>query len=160
MSIFDRFFSTGDPKTDKILNSLQMRYEAMQLSDQVADSLWESEDEKLDREDKRLSIAQRKRALGLPWSDDDYEKATNDGLSFTQKGALAAFGKAAADRIPAPSFLKPSTARGLMETRFPNSTVAGPLDALLSDGSVLRKGASNASRIAGKLKGISRYFRR
>lgn len=126
------------------------------LSDTVLDALYDSEDEKLDREEKRLSIAHKRRALGLPWSGEDYELATNEGLSFTQKGAVAAFGKHIADRIPSPGFLAPPTGRGLMETRFPNTTKVGPLDALLSDGSIIGKGAKHV----GKLRGIARWFGR
>lgn len=156
MSVFGALFSTGNPETDKLLDALERRYAAMKLTDRVTDSMFESEDEKLNREEKRLSIAEHKRALGLPYSDDDYENATNNGLSFTQKGAVAAFGKHLSDRIPAPGLLAAPAARGLMETRFPNKPAVGALDMLLSDGSILSKGAANVR----KLRGIAKFFRR
>lgn len=157
MSGFDDLFSTGNPAHDRLLDALERRYARARITDDVTDSLWESDDEKLDREEKRLRIASHKKALGLPFSDEDYELATNEGLSFSQKGAVATFGKHIADRIPSPGFLQPPSARGLMETSFPKNTAAtGAMDILLGDGSILRKGASHVR----KLGVISKFFGR
>jgi hypothetical protein len=136
-----QYFSTGNPETDRIMTAIERRYMAAKLGDQALDKIWESEDESLDRKQKRLSIMASQKALGLPYSDDDYEKSINEDRPFTQAGVVAAFGKhMASPQVPA---------RGLMETSFPKTTrSAGAMDILLGDGSILRKGARNVSSVA------------
>ncbi len=139
---------------DQMASAFFKRYTQAKISETLLDKAWTSSSEKLDEADKRLSIRLKKKALGLPMSDDDYEVATNEGLSFTQKGAVAAFGKHIAPYAPSPDFLKGAPARGLMETSFPKTIAADAGSHLLGSG--LRAGGKYGRAI----RGAARFFGR
>lgn len=61
----------------------------------------------LQDEDTKLSIAMKKRALGLPLDDDDYETASNDELPFKTSSVTLA-GRKVEQLIPEPGFLRES----------------------------------------------------
>jgi hypothetical protein len=158
MSVFETMF---EPESDqekaqgRFIDKALSTYYKWKMADRVLDAgLDKLGGPSLDEVEKRLSIRTKKKALGLPYDDDDYETATNEGLSFSQKGAVAAFGKHIADRVPAPDFLNPSKARGLMETSFPK-TASGAFGALLSSG------ISTAGGKYGRgISGIAKFFGR
>lgn len=121
--------------------------------DSALDWLIDTDDEKLDRENKRLRNAQMRRSLGLPMSDDDYELATNEGLSFRQKGAVAAFGKHVAKTVPEPGFLTPPAARGLLESSFPKTTKLADAGSYLLSNSMRAAGGKYGGGILGRFFG-------
>lgn len=156
MSFFDELLGgKSDDGADRAAAAFFRRYAQYQIGSRLADSVIPSSRDRLDEADKRLSIRLKKRALGLPMSDDDYETATNDGLSFTQKGAVAAFGKHIAPYAPSPDFLKGAPARGLMETSFPKTIAADAGEYLLSSGLRVAGG-----RYGGAIRGAGRFFGR
>lgn len=133
MSIMD-YFSTGSSPEANLLGSYFKTKAMADIGESVLDRVYKSPKEKLDEVDKRLGIRQKKKALGLPYSDDDYELATNNDLSFTQKGAVAAFGKHISKMVPDPSFL-PSPGKWFsMETSFPKTTLSHGVEQILSNG--------------------------
>lgn len=74
-----------------------------------------TEEQSLDRELKKLDVVSKKRMLGIPLTDDDYEDAVNDEKPFLQKnlGMMAVGGSAILGRAlkPLPSlkaFEKPA----------------------------------------------------
>lgn len=155
MSFLDDLMGNDGSEADRVASAFLRRYAQYQIGSRVADSVLPDSRSKLDEVDKRLSIRLKKKALGLPMSDDDYEHATNDGLSFTQKGAVAAFGKHVAPYAPAPDFLKGAPARGLMETSFPKTIASDAGEYLLSSG--LR---AAGGKYGGAIRGAGRFFGR
>jgi hypothetical protein len=89
-----------DIDIDKLIHE----YRKEQAMKEVARYLMSREDNTLDRTEKRLSIIEHKRRLGLPVSDDDYEEATNEGKSFFSRIAPSA-GKEGLQAIPRPGFM-------------------------------------------------------
>jgi hypothetical protein len=163
MSLFDQF--AGPEPTDeekgqqRLIDRALSSYYKWKIADKVVDAgvnhfSGGNTRDRLDETEKRLSIRLKKKQLGLPMDDDDYELATNEGLSFTQKGAVAAFGKRAAESIPRPDFLKPPTGHGLMGSAIPKTTsYAGAGDYLLS--SCMRASGAKYGRAAGIVR---RFF--
>lgn len=158
MSVFDAFNAPGSEEEQaqgRFIDRALATYYKWKMADRVLDAgidRFTGKDD-LDELDKRLSIATKRKALGLPFDDDDYELATNEGLSFTQKGAVGALGKAVADRMPYPDFLSPPKGRGLMETSFPK-TATGVA-------SLLSSGVSTAGgKYVRGLSAVSRFFGR
>lgn len=117
-----------------------------ELGDEAMERLIPSKKKKLERINAELEVQMKRRALGLPWSDDVYEDATNNDLSFKQKGVVAAFGNHVSKLVPEPGFLTPKGGRGLLETSFPKTTkLADAGSFLLSSG--LRAGGKYGSAI-------------
>jgi len=157
MSVFEMFSqpeTSEDKAQGRFIDRALSTYYKWKMADRVLDAgIDRLNGPDLDEVEKRLSIRTKKKALGLPYDDDDYELATNEGLSFTQKGAVAAFGKHIAKTIPAPDFLNPSIGRGLMETSFPKTAS--------EFGGLLSSGISTAGGKYGRgLSGIAKFFRR
>lgn len=82
-----------------------------------------SEEEQLRKKKLKLEIANQKRALGLPTSDEDYEDAVNNDKSFVQR-ALPAFGRETARRIPSPGLLQHAPSSTLVEA-IPKKLLGG-----------------------------------
>ena len=87
------------------IDRLIHEYRKEQAMKGIAQYIMSRGDEDLDRTEKRLSIIEHKRRLGLPVSDDDYEEANNEGKSFFSRIAPSA-GKEGLQAIPSPNFLK------------------------------------------------------
>ncbi len=87
MSLLD-FFTGGptDPDMDRKVASVLSGVGRYNLTAGLADALWESEDEKLSKENARLDIAMKRRTLGLQDSDD-YEDAVNNDRTLYAIGA-------------------------------------------------------------------------
>jgi hypothetical protein len=152
------FFGGDDDDRDPINRAISRGFRELtkyELINKGVDRLFPSSQATLDEVDKRLSIRLKKRALGLPMSDDDYETATNDGLSFKTTGATAAFGRHLSQYVPAPDFLKGAPARGLMETSFPKTIAADAGEYLLSSGLRVAGG-----KYGGAIRGAGRFFGR
>jgi hypothetical protein len=73
-----------DPATNegRIAADLMASYQKHRALEEGVDWLVDTEDETLNREDKRLGIAMKRRALGLPMTSDDYERAQNEGRPY------------------------------------------------------------------------------
>lgn len=111
MSVLTKMMGLDDDETHTA-ESLMGTYYKWMLANKVADFgigavSGRNEDERLARKDKILEIAQRKRALGLPYDDADYEEATNNDRPFRTSGAVPAFGKRLSNLVPEPNFLQP-----------------------------------------------------
>jgi hypothetical protein len=102
MGLLD-FFVGGetDPAMDRQVASVLQGFGRYQIGAGLADSLWESEDEKLGRESTKLDIVMKRRALGLQDSDDfdDARNADRTLYAMTARGALQA--------IPEPGYMSP-----------------------------------------------------
>jgi hypothetical protein len=61
-------------------------YKTMLLNNFVRDYV-PTEENRLNRELKRLDIATKKKMLGIPLTDDDYEKSVNENKPFMQRPA-------------------------------------------------------------------------
>jgi hypothetical protein len=96
----------GDDSTSegRLAHEFSSAYTRHKAFDFLADELYESEDEKLEREDQRLSIGLKRRQLGLPWTDDQLENATNDDSPFWTRSRNLA-GLRTLQAIPSPSLL-------------------------------------------------------
>ncbi len=85
----------GEPTTNegRIASELAKAMEGYKLMGRATDyALPNTEMEDLDLQDRRLSVMQRRRALGLPMDSDDLEEANNTGSSFlTRMRDLAGF---------------------------------------------------------------------
>lgn len=91
---------------DTDIDKLIYEYKKMKAIEAAEGFLMNRTGRNLDETEKRLSIIERKRRLGLPVSDDDYEEATNEGKSFYSRVAPSA-GKYGLQAIPNPKFLDP-----------------------------------------------------
>ena len=163
MGMLEDFF-LGAPHNDmeRLLDRAVGQYRIESMSDSLLDSLWETEDEELDKESKRADIAYKKAmAASLPRSSEDYERAVNDGLSFKQTGVLAAFGSHLANRVPDTREFQPRSA--LADRLFSGTTGRTSNPELANDlyHSVLGRGAKGAKNAARSSLGtIARIFRR
>ncbi len=163
MSLIDELFPT--PRTEfgsnaqdalRVYTGWNLRHKLME---KAADRFYESPEEELERVDKMLGIRLKRRALGLPMDDDDLDLANNEGLSFTQKGAVAAFGKHVSDRVPAPGFLTPKTTQwfngGETTSKPLAATVRGAGEYLLSGGLRVAEGG----RYGRTIRSVGKFFR-
>jgi hypothetical protein len=122
VGIFDDLFADADLK-QKI-----EQFGVHKAGDIAVDAMWETEDERLDHENKQLDAYIKRKSLGLPMDSQDLEDAMNDDMSFRSKGVLAAFGRKASQMIPDPSFLKPKLSGNLPPTFFKIGTKVGEMD--------------------------------
>ena len=62
----------------------------------------DSEDDRLRHQSMRTDIDYKRRMMGMPLNDDDYEKAVNDDFDFPQPATnlLGYFGRKVSDRLP------------------------------------------------------------
>jgi len=99
----------GDPETDagKTAAELAKIYWRTSTLEKVVDRfLPDSEEEDLATQERLLSIAMKKRALGLPMTSDAYELASNEQIPFTTRMTGLA-GRELIQKIPDPSLLEP-----------------------------------------------------
>lgn len=111
MGIFD-FMFMDDPHSDveRAIDRAAKYYTRGQAADMVRDYF--SEDDDLEREDRRLSIEMKKRSLGV--NGKDYQDATNNDKSFLSH-SMAVFGTKASRAIPDPQLLKPKFTDNIAE---------------------------------------------
>jgi hypothetical protein len=94
----------------KLADSVMRSYFRYRTADRAIDTIggafWEGAGEKRTRQNQELDIRLKRKQLGLPMDDEDYEDATNDDFPMRtfSRGALAA--KHATQMIPEPAFLK------------------------------------------------------
>lgn len=129
------------PLVDKAFD----RYERMQMMNKIGNFVQSRFlADPLDSEDRHLSIALKKRALGLPIDSDDYEDATNNEKSFYSQ-IMPSGVKHGMQSIPGPGFLSGNKSQPIE----PFYKVANAGDELLP--SMLKtstKGATNAGTIS------------
>jgi hypothetical protein len=98
----------GEPMSSegRIARDIATTMHGYKLMDRATDAfLPNSEAEDLDLQDKRLSIALRRRALGLPMDSDDLDAANNSDSPFlTQMTTLG--GLRTLQAIPGPNLLQ------------------------------------------------------
>lgn len=108
MGLIDWLMDSGlEPEQDKMVTGLLKRYGQYQLGEKAGEKLLgkimpESEDDRLDHENRRLDIRLKQRALGLD-NSDDYEDSVNDDTTL-----YAMTGRHTLQAIPEPGFLSPS----------------------------------------------------
>lgn len=108
MSLFDLFDDDATDPYSKAIGTYFKKKTLHDIGENLADGLFESGEEKLQRQNAELDIKMKRRALGLPMSDEDYEDATNENRPFHTAGVVAAFGRHASPYVPEPGFLQPS----------------------------------------------------
>lgn len=91
-----------DPAAGAMMNQALRLYQREKLGEKAAGYFMPDEGQRLQREDQRLDIAVKRRALGLPQDSDDLEEAENERLPFAVKAAGYGLQK-----IPEPGFLRP-----------------------------------------------------
>lgn len=153
----DFFLDEPTTENEKLVSDALKRYFTYQseadIGKKVGDYVFGGDDREegeLRRRDLKLGIQQKRRALGLPQDDEDYDEAVNDGLAFKNKGVLAAFGIKASEKMPDPSFLRPKL--GAITSHEPPSSM---INSLL--GSVLGVGGKKYAGIPGT---VGRFIRR
>jgi hypothetical protein len=98
----------GEAAANRLLRKYFQYNAANEALDFGAKYLMPDEDAELNRESRRLEVIQRKRALGMPVSTDDYERATNEDVPFHSR-SLPIFGGHALQAIPEPGFMSQKT---------------------------------------------------
>lgn len=128
-----------DPQQQLINKGLGTFYRAKfahDIADRAINRFFPTQREELQDEDMRLSIAQRKRAMGIPLDDEDYQYAVNNEIPFKTM-APTLFGPEVEQLIPSPGFLK-NTARVARPNRSILRTVFQASSGATNDGSTLR----------------------
>ncbi len=113
MGLFDEILGTDlDPKTDALVRGVLKRYGQFELTGRAGNYLLDKVTgvADMDRENKQLDIAMKKRVLGMQDSED-YEDSVNERTPLwaaTTRGVL--------QRIPEAGFLKPSYGKPILRT--------------------------------------------
>lgn len=106
MDFLSAIFGTAPTTREGLIGSeLMGSYQRHRALEEVADYLYDDEDELLHRENARLDLAMKRRMLGLPMDSDDLDAANNSDTPFiTQMTTLA--GARALQAIPSPNLLQ------------------------------------------------------
>lgn len=115
MSLFDMFqdpdYSSDQAQVADAVARNYFRYQTIHRGLDALGGMFENGEEKRKRQNDELDLRLKRRALGLPMEDDDYEEATNGGhpMRTFSRSALAA--KSAMQQIPEKGFLEPPQPR-------------------------------------------------
>jgi hypothetical protein len=130
---------------------------AAQIIDRVQSSYFPTEEQSLDKELKQLDVATKKRLLGMPLTDNDYEQAVNQDKDFLQKNyhlmgvGASALTKTARKMPELRHFEKPSAQPAVSAAfKYVNS------DDILPALKYFKKIPSQKSTLAGVLKYVRR----
>jgi hypothetical protein len=81
------------------------------MNELIGPKIFENEDDELNRKLTKLNIMEKKRMLGIPLTDDDYEKSVNENKSFAQRPMNIA-------AITTKTFAQNLTSKPLPDLRF------------------------------------------
>lgn len=110
--MFDLFEQKEKSQTEKLIDQALLSYYKYRMIESAGDKLIDRfftnkpEQESLEQQERQLNILARKRQLGMPTSDKDYERAVNSDQSFVSH-SLPLFGKRTLQAIPNPKFFSP-----------------------------------------------------
>lgn len=148
MDLMNSIFGNPETDTGKLAAELGTVYWRGRMLHKLTDRMLpDDEEEALEKQDRRLSIALRRRALGLPMTSDDYEEAQNENRPYrTTMTTLA--GREVSQLIPE------STLLGKGAVRLPWASPAPAMERGLL-GALTGIGGKYAGSIG---RGIGRLF--
>lgn len=144
-------FTGGSPEAfASTLVRKYWKYKALdEMSNKALDMVYTSPKEKMDSEQEKLDILLKRKQLGMPISDKDYEQATNNGQSFISH-SLPLFGRKTAQAIPDPSFMKGN------HQPFRGIGAGDTIKEIFSTTRTIDKGADNAHYLGDVLRLLGR----